>query len=499
MLLTLTCHAPNAPEIGYLLGKNPASIFEREFSAGKVWVFYPEIADDVITVALVTEIDPVGLVRGPAALTQLDQYVNDRPYVASSLLSVAINTAFGTALAGRNKERPHLVGERFRWTVKLPAIACDAGEDLMRRIFEPLAYHVTAERLPLDPHFPDWGQADLYSLTLDGMQTTQSVLSHLYVLLPVLDNSKHYYVGAEETEKLLAHGGAWLAAHPERDLIARRYLRYRRRLVESALTRLLAQDASATDGAATEDVGEPAEAAPLAESAEPTPGLHEQRLQAVMAAVREVNARTLADLGCGEGRLLSLAMQERSLTRILGMDVSTFALARARRRLHLDTLPETQRQRIEVMQGSLLYRDRRLEGFDAAALVEVIEHLDAPRLSAMERVVFEHARPRRVVITTPNREYNVHWDALGETRMRHGDHRFEWTRAEGRAWADGVAVRYGYRMTHQELGPMDPERPEIGAPSQLLIFDRVDRAESVDGQSETLADAEAQHGGGVAQ
>ncbi|MGZ3676710.1 MAG: hypothetical protein ACXVCO_20590 [Ktedonobacterales bacterium] len=240
MLLTLTCDAPNAPEIGYLLGKNPASIFEREFSAGKVWVFYPDVADECITVALVAEIDPVGLVRGPAALAHLDQYVNDRPYVASSLLSVAINTAFGTALAGRNKERPHLVGERFRWTVKLPAIACDAGEDLMRRIFEPLGYSVTTQRLPLDPRFPEWGQADLYSLTLDGTQTTQSVLSHLYVLLPVLDNSKHYYVGAEETEKLLAHGGAWLAAHPERDLIARRYLRYRRPLVESTLARLLA-------------------------------------------------------------------------------------------------------------------------------------------------------------------------------------------------------------------------------------------------------------------
>ncbi|MGZ3680983.1 MAG: 3' terminal RNA ribose 2'-O-methyltransferase Hen1, partial [Ktedonobacterales bacterium] len=383
MLLTLTCDAPNAPEIGYLLGKNPASIFEREFSAGKVWVFYPEVADERITVALVAEIDPVGLVRGPAALAHLDQYVNDRPYVASSLLSVAINTAFGTALAGRNKERPHLVGERFRWTVKLPAIACDAGEDLMRRIFEPLGYSVTTQRLPLDPRFPEWGQADLYSLTLDGTQTTQSVLSHLYVLLPVLDNNKHYYVGAEETEKLLAHGGAWLAAHPERDLIARRYLRYRRPLVESTLARLLAQDASPTDSAAAEDVGEAAEAAILAEPPEPAPGLHEQRLQAVMAAVRDAGARSLADLGCGEGRLLSLAMQERSLTRILGIDVSTFALARARRRLHLDTLPETQRQRIEVVQGSLLYRDRRLEGFDVAALVEVIEHLDVPRLGAM--------------------------------------------------------------------------------------------------------------------
>src|SRR5262249_18038002 len=131
MLITLTCHAPNAPEIGYLLAKNPASVFEREFSAGRVWVFYPEVADDHLTVALLTEIDPVGLVRGPAALAGLDQYVNDRPYVASSLTSVALNTAFRTAMSGQSKDRPARVGERLRWEVALPAVACDAGADLI--------------------------------------------------------------------------------------------------------------------------------------------------------------------------------------------------------------------------------------------------------------------------------------------------------------------------------------------------------------------------------
>ena len=130
-----------------------------------------------------------------------------------------------------------------------------------------------------------------------------------------------------------------------------------------------------------------------------------------MAAIRAAGARSLADLGCGEGKLLALALKERRLTRILGMDVSSVALARARRRLHLDTLPPAQRQRIEVAQGSLLYRDQRLAGFDAASLVEVIEHLDPPRLAAMERVIFQHARPRRVIVTTPNREYNAHWEA----------------------------------------------------------------------------------------
>jgi 3' terminal RNA ribose 2'-O-methyltransferase Hen1 len=200
-------------------------------------------------------------------------------------------------------------------------------------------------------------------------------------------------------------------------------------------------------------------------------GLHEQRLNAAIAAAREIGARSLVDLGCGEGRLLELTLREHQLTRILGLDVSSVALGRARRRLRLDTLPDAQRRRIDIAQGSLLYRDQRLDGFDMAAMIEVIEHLDAPRLGAMERVVFQHARPRRVVVTTPNREYNVRWEALGSERLRHGDHRFEWTRAEGRTWAERTAATYGYRVTQQELGPTDPD---LGAPTQLIIFDRLD-------------------------
>lgn len=474
MLITLTCYAPNASDVGYLLGKNPASTFERPFSAGTVWVFYPEVAEDHVTVALLTEIDPVGLVRGPAALSQLDQYVNDRPYVASSLTSVALKTAFSTALAGRSASasKSERLNERMRWVVTLPAVACDGGDELMQRIFAPLGYIATTDRLPLDTQFSTWGMANLYHVTLDGSQTVQDTLGHLYVLLPVLDNSKHYYVGADETDKLLAHGGSWLAAHPERDLIARRYLRYKRTLVQSALDRLMAMDAQTAEESdtAVEDSDSISDDSPAPEPTEPGMGLHELRLNTVLAAVREAGARSLVDLGCGEGKLLALALKERSLTRILGMDVSSVALAQTRRKLHFDTLSPTQRQRIEIVQGSLLYRDQRLAGFDVATMVEVIEHLDPPRLAAMERVVFEHARPRRVIVTTPNREYNAHWEAVGEARLRHHDHRFEWTRAECRAWAERVAAQYGYYMSLQDLGPLDAD---LGAPSQLVIFDRV--------------------------
>lgn len=472
MLITLTCYAPNAPEIGHLLAKHPDSVFEREYSAGSVTVFYPEVTEHAITIALVTEIDPVGLVRGPAALTHLGQYVNDRPYVVSSLTSVALNTAFGTALAGRSK-RSERVDERMHWRVELPAVACDAGEGLIARLFAPLGYTVTALRFPLDPRFPSWGAADLYHIALAGEQTVREVLSHLYVLIPVLDDTKHYWVGEAEIEKLLAHGGAWLAAYPERELITKRYLRYKRPLVSSALARLFDEEEPANSAehamqAALSEGTEQAEG--TGETKEGSiGGLHEQRLVAVMEMIRASGAQSLVDLGCGEGKLLALAVKEQRLSRIFGVDVSSAELARARQRLHLDTLPDAQKRRIMVTQGSLLYRDARLEGFDAAALVEVIEHLDPPRLAAMERVVFEHARPKRVIVTTPNREYNAHWKSLGMERLRHGDHRFEWTRAECQAWAERVASSYGYTVARQDIGPVDAE---LGAPSQMIVFDR---------------------------
>lgn len=470
--MTFTCQAPRASEIGYLLGKHPDSLFERGFSGGKVWAFYSEVSDERLTIALLTAIDAIGLVRGPAAFTNIGEYVNDRPYVASSLTSVALKTAFHGAMNGSAKTHTERLNEKLQWSVHLPAVASDTGSELITRLFAPLGYDTAITRLALDPQFPSWGEADLYDLRLEGAQTVRDVMSHLYVLLPVLDNTKHYRLDSNEAEKLLAHGGDWLASHPEKALITRRYLRYRHQMVASTLARLVAvEDEPTVD---TEN----AEGEPQSEIVTEKPqsrkereqGLHEQRLEAVMDAVRDCGASSLLDLGCGEGRLLRLALKESAIRRITGMDVSSQQLRFASRRLKLDEMHETQRQRLTIFQGSVLYRDRRFEGYDAAALVEVVEHLDPPRLGAMEQVVFAHARPRRVIITTPNREYNVTWEALGE-QLRHRDHRFEWTRAEAQAWADHVVAMYPYRVERHDVGPVDAT---IGAPSQCLIFDRID-------------------------
>src|SRR5262249_42092936 len=138
-------------------------------------------------------------------------------------------------------------------------------------------------------------------------------------------------------------------------------------------------------------------------------------------------------------------------------------------RLRLERMPERQRERVELFQTALTYRDRRLSGFDAAAAVEVIEHLDEPRLRSFERVVLGHAVPKTVVVTTPNREYNELFEGLPAGQFRHRDHRFEWTRPEFEGWAGRVAGEHGYGVRFLPIGPEDPAR---GAPTQMAVFER---------------------------
>jgi 3' terminal RNA ribose 2'-O-methyltransferase Hen1 len=436
VLLSLTSTARPATDLGFLLHKNPANTHSAELSFGNATVFYSEASEERCTACLLLEISPVELVRGAR---QLEDYVNDRPYVASSYMSVAMGRVFGTALAGNCAKRPELVAMKLPLTARLPVVRA-RGAELLTRIFEPLGYTVTASPIPLD----ETNLSPYFGLTLQTTATVHDVLSHLYVLLPVLDEEKHYYIGADEIAKLLRHGEGWLATHPERELIVKRYLRRDSSLVSQVLEQF--------DGETNTE-----------KELERPITLHTQRLSIVADRLKELGAKSVIDLGCGEGKLLRRLLADRAFERIAGMDVSHGSLERAKARVNI----ERHRQRVQLFQGSLLYRDKRLEGYDGAALVEVIEHLDVPRLAAMERVVFEFARPRHVIVTTPNKEYNVLFPTLPQDRMRHNDHRFEWTRAEFAAWANPTAARFGYRVTIEPLGPVDETH---GAPSQLAVF-----------------------------
>lgn len=463
MLLTLTTTYKPATDLGYLLRKNPARPQSFSLTFGRAHVFYPEASAECCTAALLIEVDPVGLVRnrrGPSGEGgALDQYVNDRPYAVSSFLSVAIADIFGSALSGKSKERPELVETPLPFRVKFSAMPCRGGEPFLRKLFEPLGYRVSAIRLPLDGRFVDWGESSYYEVELEATLPLHRLLTHLYVLVPVLDNDKHYWVGDDEVEKLVRHGEGWLAAHPERETITRRYLKHQRSLVDDALSQLT--DESEPDPDAS------AETNALEEAIERGISLNEQRLGVVLAALKANDSKRVLDLGCGEGRLLQSLLKEKQFTEIVGMDVSYRALEMAKDRLHYDRLPTMQKERLRLIHGSLIYRDQRLAGFDAAAVVEVIEHLDSPRLAAFERVLFECAQPKTVVITTPNREYNVKWETLPAGKFRHRDHRFEWMRAEFQEWANRVAGKFGYAARFLPIGPEDSA---VGSPTQMAIF-----------------------------
>jgi len=464
MLMTLTTTHEPATDLGYLLRKNPARPQSFSLSFGKAHVFYPEASTERCTIALQVEVDPVGLVRnrrGPRGEGgALEQYVNDRPYAASSFLSVAIADVFGSALTGKSKERPELVETPLPLRVTLSALPCRGGDEFLRKLFEPLGYRVSATRLDLDEKFPRWGESAYHRVELEARLPLQKLLTHLYVLVPVLDNDKHYWVGDDEVEKLLRHGEGWLATHPERETITRRYLKHQRGLVDDALAQLEDESDPNPDAAAEAHATEE-------EAIERSISLNDQRLGSVLSALKASGATRVLDLGCGEGRLLQGLLKEKQFAEIVGMDVSHRALEIARDRLRYDRLPSVQKERLRLLHGSLIYRDQRLAGFDAAAVVEVIEHLDAPRLVAFERVLFQCAKPKTVVITTPNREYNVKWETLPAGKFRHRDHRFEWTRAEYQAWANDVAARFDYTV---HFLPVGPEDSAVGSPTQMGVF-----------------------------
>jgi 3' terminal RNA ribose 2'-O-methyltransferase Hen1 len=465
LLLTIaTTHEP-ATDLGYLLHKHPGRRHEAELSFGTAHLFYPEASAERCCAAILLDVDPVGLVRdgtGPASQFALGGYVNDRPYAASSFLSAALAKLLGTAMSGRSKERPELAGQPIALEIGLPVLPCRGGEALLRRLFEPLGYAVAARPIPLDDQFPQWGDSQYLAVTLEITARLQDVLEQLYVLIPVLDDDKHYWVGTAEVDKLLRRGGQWLAAHPDRELIAQRYLRHQRPLTRDALARLVADEAADPDRAdAEQDAAE--------QAAEHRIGLHEQRIAAVTEAIAASAARRVLDLGCGTGKLMARLLRSGAIDQVTGVDVSHQALAGAARRLHLDTLSPRERARVELLHGALTYRDDRLRGYGAAAAMEVIEHIDPPRLAAFEQAVFGWARPGTIVLTTPNAEYNALFTGLPAGELRHRDHRFEWTRAQFARWAGEVAGRHGYQVELSGIGPADAG---AGTPTQLAVFRR---------------------------
>lgn len=464
MLVTIsTTHQP-ATDLGYLLHKHPNRAQTFELSRGRAHLFYPEASDELCTAALLLELDPIALSRGLGRGRQertfaLKPYVNDRPYVTSSFVCAAISRVLGSALNGQSRERPTLATRPIPLEITLHALPCRGARELVHRLFEPLGFHVEADRAALDETRPDWGESPYYNITLrsEALSLAQA-LTRIYVLIPVLDGDKHYYIGQDEVEKLLQKGEGWLDEHPERELIATRYLGRRRALVRAAMDAIVEDDESPT----------------RTSTDPPAPSIHARRLEQARDVIASTGASSVLDLGCGEGKLLRLLSNHSQFSKITGVDVSPRCLEIAAKRLKLEHASERKRQKITLLQSSLVYRDERLTGYDVATLIEVIEHVDPSRLGALERAVFEFARPRHVLVTTPNREYNATFEQLSATEMRHRDHRFEFDRAEFSAWAASICERHDYTSELIDFGDTDPEHGPI---TQGVLFTQREQRE----------------------
>ncbi len=412
MLLTITTTHQPATDLGYLLHKNPARLQSVDIAYGQAHIFYPEATAERCTAALLLDIDPVALVRnhrGPAGEGfALEQYVNDRPYAASSFMSTALVKAFNMAMNGTCKDRPDLPDTLLPLEATVAALPA-AHASQLQRLFAPLGYEIDTEAHPLDPTVPAWGDSRYFTLRLrHPALRLRDLLSHLYVLISVLDNDKHYYIGQAEADKLLHRGGDWLPQHPDREFITRRYLRNLRQYVDPALERLLAGEASPPSplSQGEEELDSSISSSSLVsglselalkasspslperglggEASVEKQSLHDLRLDRVAEEIRRLGAKRVLDLGCGEGKLVRRLLKIPHIEHILGLDVSHRELQRAHEHLHLLEMPPRQRERLTLVQGSLLYHDPRLSGYDAAAVVEVIEHLDENRLAAFE-------------------------------------------------------------------------------------------------------------------
>ncbi|MDE5582760.1 MAG: 3' terminal RNA ribose 2'-O-methyltransferase Hen1, partial [Ruminococcus sp.] len=438
MLLTVTYEGENTQNLGYLLHKNPYRPQQFELNSGMAYVFYPEVSDEKTTVALLLDINPIDLAKGKTGAKDggLFDYVNDRPYTASSFMSTALSRIFGTAMNGRCDKNQSLADSPLKLTAHIHMI--QGTDEFSRKIFEPLGYTVKTSKTILDGKFEEWGESPYIDLEISGTLRLSEMLNHIYVLIPVFDRQKHYYISEDEIDKLLSHGGDWLNKHPARDEIVYRYFLMKKSYAHRTINRL-------TETEPTEEETE--EENITAEVKERRISLNSQRMEAVKNAVIESGAKSVIDLGCGECRLTKILLDLKQLTKVSAVDVSARELEKAKARLHYDTMPSYRKNKLTLMQGSLTYRDKRFEGYDCACVVEVVEHIDPSRLVAFERCVFEFASPDTVILTTPNRDYNENYEFLKNGELRHTDHRFEWTGEEFKEWTNYICGKFGYTVS----------------------------------------------------
>lgn len=445
MQLTIQASGDNVKAISYLLSKNPSNLYERNHKGHLVRLFYSKFTETELEVTIFVTPDPIELIKNNSNSYDITHYINDREFAVSSIFCSFIRSALGTALNGQPKEE-HIkwVDHPFPFTFEFGPVVSTLTDEKLMNLFEPIGYEVTINRPEIEYSIPIKTKSSARYISIKGMKTLQEGLRHLFVLIPVIDNYKHYFIDEKEIEKLERYGEGWLEQHPLRDLIYRQALRFKEiySLVEN----------SSKDEKKIEPVKKVR--------------LNELRYEKIVNTVSEMKPRSVVDFGSGEGKLsVQLGFVE-GITEILAVEPSESASLKALERFNKVKNKE-KFVNPELLWGSLFYYDERLKDKDVIILCEVIEHIDESRLpKAMDTLLHDY-QPGALIITTPNRDYNELYDM--EEHLRHNDHRFEWTRAEFRQWCTERNHGNDYELLFDGIGE---EHASQGFPTQMCVFKR---------------------------
>lgn len=425
MQLSIYTKNPHAKAISHLLAKNPATVYERHVKGHAVRFVYHQMTDDELYASIFVTPDSLALVKDNEAF-DITHYINDREFAVSTIFLSLIRSALGTALNGKPKDDYLTYANMaFPFTFEFGPISSSLTDEEIRNLWEPLGYEVTIDAMT--------SAKRARFLTLTNSITLQKALQQLFILIPVMDDYKHYFIDEAERERLQKYGEGWLEAHPMRDFIFKKALRFK----QLFMTKNNEQKAV-------------------------KPSLNTQRYEAIAHTVAALNPKTVIDMGAGEGKLSMLLAQMNTLTKLYSVDPSNQALAKMQKRFadtHFASAPI-------IKWGSLYYEDKEFTGVDVFILCEVIEHLEEERLPQIMQLITQTYAPKHVIITTPNAEYNAVYEL---EEMRHDDHRFEWTRQQFETWCKEIAPHYDCQF--KGIGDL---HAQYGTPTQMCIMTRRD-------------------------
>ena len=471
MHLILKASGEGADIVSHLLSKNPNNVYDRTDKGVRVRMVYTTATERETEVLMHAEPDPVDLVRGTPDGYDITQYINDREFVTSSLFCSYIRSALGTALNGKPKEAyARWVGHPFDMELSFGPVASDLPDRAIEELFSPLGYAVTLERDELTYTFDLKKKSTVRRIILRGQVTVQNALRQLFLLIPVLDNYKHYFISEDEIDKIKRYGEGWLDSHPLKEMIIKRTLRFAELIrqyerQEGALSAPAEAVNAEEDNVSTEGKGDGIDDPSLQE--DPPVRLNELRYRAITDVVAGLPLkRRIVDMGAGEGKLSARLAYIPGVESILAVEPSGQSRLRAMERF----AKLEERSGIAAMPepiiGSLFYFDEQLQNQDVMILCEVIEHIDAYRLNGIMDTIMNEYQPEVLLVTTPNKEYNQVY-AMERESFRHHDHRFEWTRAELAAQCEMWTKQAEYTFEIRGIG----EYAEgFGQPTQLVIF-----------------------------